>query len=229
MSESFTVMRDSFVQKTGLGCLVTGPGHIFWPEPTSPVPLTEVDDHASPDRQPFAKTRVHGGSSLMGLFFDAEESDSFRDELSISEVRRHTLLRPQKYIDRMCGDHEARKWMSERLCVGEQIYLVIGLITLKASVADAPGDPVPPILVGMSDSPPTEPSTAPRVWDAGAARGRPVWGEIWYHEGERVIGIKYRPFTPAIETRCAVCGSMFEEEDFTEGDSELSEFVDDIF
>ena len=167
----------------------------------------------------------------MGLFFDAEESDSFPDELSISEVTRHTLLQPQQYIDRMCGDHEARKWMSERLSsVGEQIYLVSGLITLKASVADAPGDPVPPILVDMSDPPQTEPSTAPRVWDAGASRKQQLCGEIWYHEGERVIGIKYRSFTPAIQTRCEVCGSMFEEEEeFTEGDSALSEFVDDIF
>jgi len=164
----------------------------------------------------------------MGLLFDAEESDSFRDELSISEVRRYTLLQPHQYIDRLSGDHAARKWIAERLGFGEPIYLVVGLITLKPSVADTPGDPVPAILVPMGDSPPSEPSTAPRVWDASVSAEHQVFGEIWYHQGERVVGIKYRPLTPATQTyQCEVCSSMFEE-DFEEDDPVFSKFVDDL-
>jgi len=150
MAKRYTIVSKSFHRNTSLGALFTNPCDVLCPEPALSATSTN-----------YVKAEEIAASSIAGLF---DKEDGSRDKISQSNITSHVLLKRQEYIDLICDDDTAVDWIDRRVGVGQQIFLVYCLITIKPDC--------------LLDRPPVEPSIAP---------------QILRHGGEMVIGIKYEP------------------------------------
>src|SRR5436305_11449171 len=127
MPQCYTMVSQSFLFKQELGCFIAG-YDIFRP---SSGWIGDDEDSIHIELQHFFETKVDAGLKLNPLFSDEEQSDAFREELSVSEFRKHILVNPELYITSICNNHTTRNWIETTLGAGVPISLVVGLITLK--------------------------------------------------------------------------------------------------
>lgn len=109
MTDSFTLLRESFFVQMPLGCLVAGQSKFHV-------------ESASANVVPVFETKRHGVFNAIPLVFDQQQlSVNFRRELSVSELTTHTLFQCHQYIALICNDDAATKWIEEKLSFERRI------------------------------------------------------------------------------------------------------------
>jgi hypothetical protein len=209
---SLTVLHSAFLTLTSvaLGRLVTdptNPSQDFWPETSSPMDPTQIDQRdftAYHDTMTNEKSDELKAKLTKFVTGDISREKSSTNDISTSTSYVYSLFQPRATFTKLCGDSATKQWIESTLkdC---PIFLVVGLVTVldaaakrdssnARTIAGSTTVPVGEIVTGGASAV-LPAALGGDTLDVGVSASfghKDSSSSSFIAPGERVIGVQYR-------------------------------------